>query len=203
MVVAGLAVNTADAERLASLKSPSPGRRGRQSSRGEMAHGLIDRMQIGVRVVGLGLCRAAELDEKAAAILQKPFSGAELRATCAKAEPPVVGPIRYKARSIRRNPPAYGIAIATRAVGSETGRLRHRARRGRGLDDVRASRSDRGNDGWPIRLLPLHSQSCQSVAVQLPIPSHRYARSASIAPFGGVRHELVEHLSQRFGWRRR
>jgi DNA-binding response OmpR family regulator len=82
MVVAGPAANTADAERLIAEESPHLAVVD-VNLKGEMAYGLIDRMhELGVRVVVVsGYAVLPSSTRKAAAVLQKPFSGAELRAT--------------------------------------------------------------------------------------------------------------------------
>jgi DNA-binding response OmpR family regulator len=82
MVVAGPAANTADAERLVAEEAPHLAVVD-VNLKGEMAYGLIDRMHDrGVRVVVVsGYAVLPNSTKKAAAILQKPFSGAELRAT--------------------------------------------------------------------------------------------------------------------------
>jgi len=82
MVVAGPASNTADADRLVAEETPDLAVVD-VNLKGEMAYGLIDRMHDrGVRVVVVsGYAVLPSSTKKAAAILQKPFSGAELRAT--------------------------------------------------------------------------------------------------------------------------
>ena len=82
MVVAGPAANTADAERLVAEETPHLAVVD-VNLKGEMAYGLIDRMHDrGVRVVVVsGYAVLPNATKKAAAILQKPFSGAELQAT--------------------------------------------------------------------------------------------------------------------------
>ena len=82
MVVAGPAANTADAERLIAEETPHLAVVD-VNLKGEMAYGLIDRMHdLGVRVVVVsGYAVLPSSTQKAAAILQKPFSGAELQAT--------------------------------------------------------------------------------------------------------------------------
>jgi DNA-binding response OmpR family regulator len=82
MVVAGPASNTADADRLVAEETPDLAVVD-VNLKGEMAYGLIDRMHDrGVRVVVVsGYAVLPSSTKKAAAILQKPFSGAELQAT--------------------------------------------------------------------------------------------------------------------------
>ena len=82
MVVAGPAANTADAERLVAEETPHLAVVD-VNLKGEMAYGLIDRMHDrGVRVVVVsGYAVLPNSTKKAAAVLQKPFSGAELQAT--------------------------------------------------------------------------------------------------------------------------
>ncbi len=82
MVVAGPASNTADADRLVAEETPDLAVVD-VNLNGEMAYGLIDRMHDrGVRVVVVsGYAVLPSSTKKAAAILQKPFSGAELQAT--------------------------------------------------------------------------------------------------------------------------
>jgi DNA-binding response OmpR family regulator len=82
MVVAGPAANTADADRLVAEETPDLAVVD-VNLKGEMAYGLIDRMHDrGVRVVVVsGYAVLPSSTKKAAAILQKPFSGAELQAT--------------------------------------------------------------------------------------------------------------------------
>jgi DNA-binding response OmpR family regulator len=82
MVVAGPAANTADAERLVAEETPHLAVVD-VNLKGEMAYGLIDRMHDrGVRVIVVsGYAVLPNSTKNAAAILQKPFSGAELRAT--------------------------------------------------------------------------------------------------------------------------
>jgi len=82
MVVAGPASNTADADRLVAEETPDLAVVD-VNLKGEMAYGLIDRMHDrGVRVVVVsGYAVLPSSAKKAAAILQKPFSGAELQAT--------------------------------------------------------------------------------------------------------------------------
>ena len=82
MVVAGPAANTADAERLIAEEIPHLAVVD-VNLKGEMAYGLIERMHDrGVRVVVVsGYAVLPNSTRKAAAILQKPFSGAELQAT--------------------------------------------------------------------------------------------------------------------------
>ena len=82
MVVAGPASNTADADRLVVEETPDLAVVD-VNLKGEMAYGLIDRMHDrGVRVVVVsGYAVLPSSTKKAAAILQKPFSGAELQAT--------------------------------------------------------------------------------------------------------------------------
>ena len=82
MVVAGPASNTADADRLVAEETPDLAVVD-VNLKGEMAYGLIDRMHDrGVRVVVVsGYAVLPSSTQKAAAILQKPFSGAELQAT--------------------------------------------------------------------------------------------------------------------------
>ena len=82
MVVAGPASNTADADRLVAEETPDLAVVD-VNLKGEMAYGLIDRMHDrGVRVVVVsGYAVLPNSTKKAAAILQKPFSGAELRST--------------------------------------------------------------------------------------------------------------------------
>ena len=82
MVVAGPAGNTAEAERLMAEETPQLAVVD-VNLKGEMAYGLIDRMHDrGVRVVVVsGYAVLPSSTKKAAAILQKPFSGAELQAT--------------------------------------------------------------------------------------------------------------------------
>jgi DNA-binding NtrC family response regulator len=82
LVVAGPAANTADAERLIAEDIPHLAVVD-VNLKGEMAYGLIERMHDrGVRVVVVsGYAVLPNATRKAAAILQKPFSGAELQAT--------------------------------------------------------------------------------------------------------------------------
>ena len=82
MVVAGPAATTADAERLVAEETPHMAVVD-VNLKGEMAYGLIDRMHDrGVRVIVVsGYAVLPNSTKNAAAILQKPFSGAELRAT--------------------------------------------------------------------------------------------------------------------------
>ena len=82
MVVAGPAANTADAERLIAEETPHLAVVD-VNLKGELAYGLIDRMHDrGVRVIVVsGYAVLPNSTKKAAAILQKPFSGAELQAT--------------------------------------------------------------------------------------------------------------------------
>jgi DNA-binding response OmpR family regulator len=82
MVVAGPAANTADADRLVAEETHDLAVVD-VNLKGEMAYGLIDRMHDrGVRVVVVsGYAVLPSSTKKAAAILQKPFSGAELQAT--------------------------------------------------------------------------------------------------------------------------
>ena len=82
LVVAGPASNTADADRLVAEETPDLAVVD-VNLKGEMAYGLIDRMHDrGVRVVVVsGYAVLPSSTKKAAAILQKPFSGAELQAT--------------------------------------------------------------------------------------------------------------------------
>ena len=82
LVVAGPAANTADAERLIAEDVPHLAIVD-VNLKGEMAYGLIDLLQErGVRVVIVsGYAVLPDTTRKAAAILQKPFSGPELQAT--------------------------------------------------------------------------------------------------------------------------
>ena len=82
MVVAGPAANTAEADRLVAEEIPHLALVD-VNLKGEMAYGLIDRMHDrGVPVVVVsGYAVLASSAQKAAAILQKPFSGPELQAT--------------------------------------------------------------------------------------------------------------------------
>ena len=82
MVVAGPAANTADAERLIAEETPHLAVVD-VNLKGELAYGLIDRMHDrGVRVIVVsGYAVLPNSTQKAAAVLQKPFSGAELQAT--------------------------------------------------------------------------------------------------------------------------
>ena len=82
MVVAGPAATTAEAERLVAEQQPDLAVVD-VNLKGEMAYGLIDRLHDrGVRVIIVtGYAVLPKSTEKAAAILQKPFSGAELRTT--------------------------------------------------------------------------------------------------------------------------
>ena len=82
MVVAGPAATTAEAERLVAEQQPDLAVVD-VNLKGEMAYGLIDRLHNrGVRVIIVtGYAVLPKSTEKAAAILQKPFSGAELRTT--------------------------------------------------------------------------------------------------------------------------
>jgi DNA-binding response OmpR family regulator len=82
LVVAGPAANTADAERLIAEDLPHLAIVD-VNLKGEMAYGLIDLLQErGVRVVIVsGYAVLPDTTRKAAAILQKPFSGPELQAT--------------------------------------------------------------------------------------------------------------------------
>ena len=82
LVVAGPAANTADAERLIAEELPDLAIVD-VNLKGEMAYGLIDLLQErGVRVVIVsGYAVLPDTTRKAAAILQKPFSGPELQAT--------------------------------------------------------------------------------------------------------------------------
>src|SRR5262245_54190869 len=82
LVVAGPAANAADAQRLLVEHEPHLAVVD-INLKGEMAYGLIDRMhERGVRVVVVsGYAVLPTATRNAAAILQKPFSGAELQAT--------------------------------------------------------------------------------------------------------------------------
>jgi DNA-binding NtrC family response regulator len=82
LVVAGPAANAADAERLLAEHNPDLAVVD-INLKGEMAYNLIDRMhERGVRVVVVsGYAVLPSAARNVAAILQKPFSGAELQAT--------------------------------------------------------------------------------------------------------------------------
>jgi len=82
MMVAGPAANAADAERLVAEARPDLAVVD-VNLKGEMAYGLIDWMHDrGIRVVVVsGYALLPGSTQKAAAVLQKPFSGAELQAT--------------------------------------------------------------------------------------------------------------------------
>jgi DNA-binding NtrC family response regulator len=82
LVVSGPAANAADAERLLVEQEPHLAVVD-LNLKGEMAYALIDRMhERGVRViVASGYAVLPNATRNAVAILQKPFSGAELRAT--------------------------------------------------------------------------------------------------------------------------
>jgi DNA-binding response OmpR family regulator len=82
MIVVGPTATTAEAERLATDRHPDLAVVD-VNLKGEMAYGLIDWLhERGVRVIIVtGYAVLPRAADKAAAILQKPFSGAELRAT--------------------------------------------------------------------------------------------------------------------------
>ena len=89
LVVSGPAATAADAERLLAEQEPHLAVVD-LNLKGEMAYALIDRMhERGVRVVvASGYAVLPNATRNAAAILQKPFSGAELQATLRQAMRP-------------------------------------------------------------------------------------------------------------------